>query len=171
MIKKLAYYLIILVFASSCAQQSEDTIRLIPEGYLGTVMIIFNQKNGEAEEYEDGKRVYRIPETGILYTQFEPNYGIQKHEYFYLDTNGNRTEIDFLLLNSKEKSLEEVSNDKVYAYFEYALGRVRKFDPDTKELLYTIQPARTFFLGNAKDIDEDYRKQENFTFEHHNNRG
>ena len=94
-IKKLKYF-VILICVCSCAQQkAEDTVRLIPEGYIGSVLVIFNQENGEPKEYEEGKRIYRIPENGVLKTQFEPNYGMQNHQFFYVDKKRSRTEIPF----------------------------------------------------------------------------
>jgi hypothetical protein len=168
MIKKITYYLLLLLTITSCAQEAEDTIRLIPEGYQGTVLIIFNQEDGTPKEYEGGKRVYKIPENGILKTQFKPNYGVQKHEFFYVNNKGERTEIPFVVTQN-EKEFSEKSNDKIYAYLEQTLGKVEKYDPKTKELLYTIQPARTFYVGNLIDIDKDYQEQLNFTFKHHKN--
>ena len=81
MIKKTTYYLLLLLTITGCAQEAEDTIRLMPEGYQGPVLIIFNQKYGTPKEYEGDKRLYRIPENGILITQYGPNYGMQKQQF------------------------------------------------------------------------------------------
>ncbi len=167
LLKKLKYF-VLLICISSCAQQGEDSIRLIPEGYQGAVLIIFNQEDGAPKEYEEGKRVYRIPENGVLKTQFKPNYGIQNHQFFYLNNKGERTEIPFVVINSKEEA-KEIDSNSMHAYFEKTLGKVERYDPDTKELLYTIQPARTFYVGKLKDIDSEHRELLNFTFKHHKN--
>ena len=50
----------ILLFIS-CGNQTEDTVVLIPEGYVGPVLVIYGQTDGAEKEYENGKRVYRIP--------------------------------------------------------------------------------------------------------------
>lgn len=166
MIRKIIYNLILLITVTSCGQEAEDTIRLIPDGYKGTVLIIFNQEDGEPKEYEDGKRLYRIPENGVLKTQFKPNYGTQKHQFFYVDNNNNRTEIPFIAISSKEDFNKFKDSLKVYAYLEKALGKIEKYDPKTKELLYTIQPARTFFVSNLKDPDKDFGEQLGFITKH-----
>lgn len=165
MIKNIAYYLLLLLIITGCAQEAEDTIRLIPEGYQGTVLIIFNQEDGTQKEYEGNKRVYRIPENGVLNTQFKPNYGMQKYEFFYVNDKGERTEIPFVMTQDK-KGFDEKDNGKTYAYLEQTLGKIEKYDPKTKELLYTVQPARTFYIGNLVDVDKDHQEQLNFTFKH-----
>ncbi len=47
-----ATILMLLITIVGCAQKAEDTIRLIPEGYEGSVMIIYNQKDGVPKEYQ-----------------------------------------------------------------------------------------------------------------------
>ncbi len=167
MIKKITY-LILFITLVSCAQKAEDTIRLIPEGYEGAVIIIFNQEDGAPKEYEGDKRVYRIPESGVLRTQFEPNYGIQNHQFFYVDNNGERTEIPFVMTQNDGK-IDKKGSDKTNAYLEQTIGKVEKYDPDTKELLHVIEPARTFYIGKLENVDKDYQEQLNFTFKHHKN--
>ncbi|NAS12670.1 DUF6843 domain-containing protein [Poritiphilus flavus] len=168
MIKKIAFCLLFLLTLASCAQEAEDTIRLIPEGYQGAVLIIFNQEDGTPKEYEESKRVYRIPTDGVLRTKFKPNFGTQKHQFFYVDDEGKRTEIPFVMVQGKENlSGINKGDGKVYAYLERASGESIKIDADGNE--YSISPTRTFYLGDLKDIDKDYREQLDFTFKHHKN--
>jgi len=161
--------LMILLSMVGCAQKAEDTIRLIPEGYEGPVMIIYNQKDGVPKEYEENKRVYRIPDNGLLRTQFEPNYGVQNHQFFYVDSIGERTKIQFVMTNIEGFASVNKGSDKVFAYLEQTIGKVEKYNPDTKELLHTIEPARTFYIGKIEDINMDYQEQLNFTFKHSKN--
>lgn len=97
---------------------AEDSIWLIPEGYVGPVIIIFNQPEGAPKKYENGKRVYEIPENGILRTRFGPNNGIQKHWYFYVNADGNRTPIEYI--DQWEINERKYSPEKVYAFDEGA---------------------------------------------------
>jgi hypothetical protein len=166
MMKMNAYYLLFLITILGCSQVSEDTIRLIPEGYQGTILIIFNQKDGAPKEYEGNNRIYRIPESGVLKTQFKPDYGVQKNKFFYLNDEGERKEIPFVMTYDKNK-FDKMVNTKIYAYLEQTLGRVEKYDPKTKELLYTVQPAISFYIGNLRDVDNDYLEQLNFCYKHH----
>jgi hypothetical protein len=75
----------------------DDEIFVLPKGYKGVVVILYNQKNGQPVRYEKGKRVYEIPLDGVLRTQFDINegwHGIGK--YFYTE-NGRRVEIPYKL--------------------------------------------------------------------------
>jgi len=62
---------------------------LIPEGFKGRVNIIFNQPNGASPLYDHGRRLYRVPASGILMTRFNDEYGFVNHQYYYADVNGN----------------------------------------------------------------------------------
>ena len=46
---------------------------LIPKDFRGVVYVVSDQENGTEKEYEGIHRVYRIPESGILFTQFSQN--------------------------------------------------------------------------------------------------
>lgn len=81
---------VILLFAfSSCRNITYETI-LIPEGYTGDVIIIFNQKGKEKRKFEGKHKVYEIPKDGILLTEFkdEGKQGsLQKREAYNITLN------------------------------------------------------------------------------------
>ncbi len=64
---------------------------LIPNDYKGRVCIIFNRNQGAPTKYENGRRVYQIPDNGILLTQFKDEYGLIDHHYYHIDKSGKRT--------------------------------------------------------------------------------
>lgn len=69
-------------------------IHYIPEGYIGKIYIFFNDKSGKKKEKYGNSRVYRIPETGILRTQFRENLGwidADNDLLFYYITMGGDT--------------------------------------------------------------------------------
>jgi hypothetical protein len=73
--------------------RAQHEVHLIPSGYRGPVIVIFNDSAGAAKEYENRARLYRIPPSGILRTQFGPNDGWRRADYYYLDVHGYRTRI------------------------------------------------------------------------------
>jgi len=83
-------YLWLFTIVLGCKNPEPETY-LIPDGFKGTVNVIFNQTKGEPPRYENGRRIYEIPANGILLTQFKDEYGIIDHEYYYVKHNGNRT--------------------------------------------------------------------------------
>ena len=76
----------------------EDEVFVMPEKYEGPVFIIHGRTDGEAKMFEGDKRLYRIPRSGILKTQFTLNYSPHWIEYYYEDSVGNRTTIPELWL-------------------------------------------------------------------------
>ena len=72
---------------------ASDDIFLIPEDYRGQVLILYGQENGQPKEFENGWRIYRIPENGVLRTKFKlkGNYiNNSSSKYFLVDKDGNR---------------------------------------------------------------------------------
>jgi len=85
------------VALNSCSM-GKGEIHLIPNNYEGAVLIVFNVPDGKPEKYEDGKRVYEIPENGILKTQFEFNsdwVASSDLEYYYDLGNGERKKLPY----------------------------------------------------------------------------
>lgn len=79
-------------YVSRYLNRPERETFLFPENFRGAVYIIYNQKNGEPKAYEKKRRIYKIPDNGILFTQFKAEYGRIDHQYFFVDRNGQRTE-------------------------------------------------------------------------------
>lgn len=86
---------IIAFFIFIQVNKASDDVFIIPADFKGTIAVIYGQKNGTEKEYESGKRLYCIPQNGILKTQFElkgetANFG----EYYYLTEDGQRIRIE-----------------------------------------------------------------------------
>jgi hypothetical protein len=99
------------VYGTSSCRFTEPELFLIPKGYSGRIDIIYNQTNGQQRQYENKRRVYNIPNNGILLTQFNDNYGSIDQEYYYVDSLGNRQPLK-IFTNSVGKNSERKSNDK-----------------------------------------------------------
>ncbi len=74
---------------------AEGEIHLLPENHTGWVLIIFNDAARKPPLYEEERRVYQIPEDGVLRTQFPPNRpstpdGTRK--YYYVTDSGERSQ-------------------------------------------------------------------------------
>ncbi|RZF84824.1 hypothetical protein EXT46_03075 [Pseudoalteromonas sp. CO325X] len=85
-----------LLPACTEVKESEPTIYLIPEGYVGSLYIVFNAPNGQPPKYEGNSRVYHIPPSGVLVTQMDANEGwiaSDKIQFFSVSINGNRKPI------------------------------------------------------------------------------
>ena len=68
-------------------------IYLIPNNYQGKVEILYGIINGQKKESEGLWRVYRIPESGKLKTQYElkgNSISLDNCKFYYTDLKGNR---------------------------------------------------------------------------------
>lgn len=102
-----------LMSLTGCYNHPEPETYLIPKGFTGRVNVIFNQKNGAAIKYENGRRIYEIPSNGILLTQFKDEYGIINHQYYYVDSAGKRSELEvYKFEHFKKDSAGYVVTDK-----------------------------------------------------------
>lgn len=84
----------------SCSDERVPETFLIDKDFRGDFYIIYNQKGAQKEKFEGDARVYEIPKTGVLFTEFEPDWrGMSYHngrtsQRFYLvDEHGIRKEV------------------------------------------------------------------------------
>lgn len=60
----------------------------LPAGFSEMIYIVYDQKTGQREELDThGNRILRIPESGILYTQFKPaplTLVLKNQEFFFI---------------------------------------------------------------------------------------
>ncbi len=69
--------------AESGLQQGIPEKHLLPEAYVGWVIVRFEIEEGSALSLEDGIRIYRHSEDGLLETSSPWNPGFKRQEYFY----------------------------------------------------------------------------------------
>ncbi|MFL1407237.1 DUF6843 domain-containing protein [Marinobacter sp. M1N3S26] len=87
------------IVTSGCtyASDREPETYVIPEGFVGQFYLVFNISGGQEQEYEGDSRLYRIPDSGFLLMQSDPNGGwieSDRIRFFYVSEDGERTEID-----------------------------------------------------------------------------
>ena len=135
---------------TSC-QVSRDEVYLIPEGFVGPVLIVFNQRQGQPTQYKEGSKVFEIPADGILETRFKAlpcgdgdwDWGWESQcalrvDHYYLNDDGTRVRIPNLSMNNSEN---------VVQIFEFTYGRF-ELSPGGKEVNYDL-----FMVGNLVERD------------------
>jgi hypothetical protein len=85
--------LLLCLWGYSSLSSVESEIYLIPDGYEGPVLVVYDQPNGQPPEYEGSARLYEVPDTGLLLTRFPPNQSRYRPEFWYVDEDGKRTPI------------------------------------------------------------------------------
>jgi len=123
-----AFILIFLLF-SGCkeSQECEREIYLIPEGFRGKIMVFFDQEDGQKKHYEKESRLYRIPASGFIKSQFPKNGGCMSDgriQFYYEDSLGMRSPLDYFL----NIDLDNLPEDRDYVLFTFLSEKGREPD-------------------------------------------
>lgn len=76
----------------ACYKPAEAEIHLIPDRYVGRVLIVHSVPGGIPAEYDDGTRLYRVPLSGVVLSQSSPNPGLGRRGYAYVHGDGDRVQ-------------------------------------------------------------------------------
>jgi hypothetical protein len=136
------FFLIISFMLSSCDTNGEQEIIVAPNNFKGYIIVIFNQKEGTPIKYEGKKRVYEIPQNGILKTQFKVNDGWREFAEYYYEKIAPENELPSFV------EIEKVPTDTI-AGFMGANGTVKK-DSESEERLEFSE----FYIGTKSDIEQ-----------------
>jgi len=158
---RILFFLVLIFVCSGCKSQvSEAEIYDIPKGFKGTVIVLFNQPDGQEKEYfysnGDSARIYRIPNDGVLKTQFEENCCIEsanRLKYFYsFESEDNCEPLPAQLFSSIKFGKNIV---KVYAYQK---GKVFIDDNPVEYISFDVGSYYDFFdsEGNRLEKWKDY---------------
>ncbi|MCH4824543.1 hypothetical protein ML462_15325 [Gramella lutea] len=149
---------LIFFLICSCIQNAEPETFLIPKDFRGRANIIYDQKCGLDEEYENGRRVYRIPEDGVLLTKFSKPSGFIDHKYYLVDKTGNRIELskmdvrDYNEDYTISKNPKEPPRDTLGVFKWGTLGSAAQMSDDG----YTFQE---FFVSDYNNLGKNYTKK------------
>ncbi len=127
--KHIVVVFLFLFVISGCKKSNkcEKEIYLLPDGFRGKLIVFFNQPDGQDIQYEDSARVYYIPQSGFLKSQFPKNGGCMNDgriNFFYLDSLGNRKPMDYFLNLPKDS----LPRDRDYILFTLLSNKESKPD-------------------------------------------
>lgn len=135
-----------------CADHAPSETFLIPENYKGAIVVVFENTNKEDDSKKE--RIYKIPESGILYTPHSRTTGILKHKYYYVDSSGNK--VKEIKSFDYEEYHNNISNpDEVYRLDIYD-GVTEKNDKSiyNNKMLWILMS-----FGSSKDNREALRRE------------
>ncbi len=140
-----------IYFFASC-QTAESETFIIPYGYKGKVIVVFEKKNGVSPKFERNSRVYEIPPSGILVTQFKINEGFMNRQFYYYDSLKQRIPIKYFK-NEKEAEL----TNEVGIFYSGTAG-IYGNSGDSLSVVY-----QEFIISDYKSLNlfftDDYKKK------------
>ena len=142
---------LILLFALFSCKKSEREILVLPKGFKGYVIVIFNQENGTPINYKDRSRVYEIPQDGVLRTQFPTNGGWGDFPIFYYGSI------------SPENQLPQVISNETILGIKGSTGSIRKNSFSDERVWFAKYYIET--KENIQRIKENAKKVDILKFE------
>ncbi len=138
------------------SKRSEKAIYLLPDGYIGPVIVVLNQSAGMPEKYEGKSRVYEIPSTGVLYSKFGVNVGVQDEgdeRFYYRRQDGARTPLPYLL-NWTVGSIKDFNAAQMQVVTVRGSGFGSSVNKNNQEFVY-----ESFVIGPLKDGETLFRQK------------
>lgn len=166
---KLALTTVVISFlVCSCSSQTKDGIFLIPQGFKGGVVILFDQPNGIERNVEAGRFVYPIPSNGVLLVKGPPETGLVRKEYYYVSTEGERRRIEQLRVTGDnspdglpQNRFGDISEDDFEnKVFVMNTGGFGSFNTSTKTVQYT-----SFVVSTPRENSSFYSQLQDRLFE------
>jgi len=127
---------------------AEDSIFILSKNFIGYIVVIHDQKSGTKPKYKGKKRVYEIPQNGILKTQFSNNSGWTNFPLFYYERIAPENKIPFTV------EPKGIPKDKVVVYGGTA-GVANKGHEGKEVVRYVL-----YYVGNNNQIDTAYEAAE-----------
>ncbi len=152
--KKIFYLISCVILLFGCKKNAESETFLIPDNYTGAIVIIFDQDNGNTKEYKDGRRIYNIPENGILYTQFSRVKGVLNQKFYYKNRSSKELKQivseGIQISDENESFVLDVYDGGFTVFPEGGIKEGKSGDYPTVEWIY-------FTIGKYSDNKEELR--------------
>lgn len=107
---------------------------MIPKEFQGVVVVLFDETDGTKPEYEGDARIYKIPQDGILKTQFTAPKVTGSYSFFYRDSNGKMnpmtyySPVDLADIRESESTIICFNIQKAVNTGEDSNNKVRRFE-------------------------------------------
>lgn len=137
--------------------KAEPETFLIPQNFRGQFEIVFNEPCGHTILYEKGRRIYQIPDNGVLITNAKQTFGVIDRKFYSVDENGNQAELPEFHWNR----FEEEKGDWHWTFSRTKLSNdlvgVMNNPGIINYLIFTVSDYQSL-EKESKDIKEEKRK-------------
>ena len=151
--KAIALFSILLTFGMiGCNFAGEQEMIVVPRNFKGYIIVFLDQKDGKPMKYSGSKRVYEVPQNGILKTQFKYNEGWKEAPEYYYERIAPENKLRSYV------RLEDVPIDTIVGFMG-AGGTIKKSEHSDDRLEFSL-----FFIGTKSEIEEAKEKVEKLDF-------
>ncbi len=111
-----------------CAKKAELEKYIIPNKYIGIIVLVCDYSEGQSKKYEGMYRIYNIDTLGVLLTKFDCNHGVfddtRKEMTFYY-SNGKQIPYRFFLNKKPSEKVKDPPHNEIQVY-SFIYGTVGK---------------------------------------------
>lgn len=142
--------------------KAEPETFLIPENFRGRIVIFYEESCAEKPLYENGRRLYRFPDDGILITKFKRPKGFLDRKFYFVNERGERTPIvqrdvrDFNFKGRISNVENEPSRDETAAFYSHERLHIMTSNSKTGFIISTFR----YF---EKDEKESWNESRQFS--------
>ncbi len=159
--KKQLLILFICLLSVSCSVFAKPVkiMYLLPEGFTGGVLVLYNQADGvNSEVSKEGTIKYRIPKDGFLKVKGDFPEDVYNFNFFSVNSKDELTSIEYIErsfvppgmnLRNFDELTEDEKNNKIFAMNHRTIG----FEIQKKSV-----PLYAFSIGYPKDSSSYYDK-------------
>ncbi len=128
--------------------KAEPETILIPQNFRGQFEIVFNEPCGQSLIYEKGRRIYHIPENGILITSGKRTMGVIDRKFYLVDESGNQAELP----EFHWSKFEEEQNDWHWTFSEIKLSK------DLVGVFWAYRNGFSFIVSDYLSLEKEDKK-------------
>ncbi|MEQ1922952.1 MAG: hypothetical protein ABL952_10640 [Pyrinomonadaceae bacterium] len=136
-------------------RKAEPETFLIPKDFRGMLVVFYNEPCGRPPIYRDGRRVYEIPQDGVLITQSEENRGGLNQKFYLVDSEKNEIEIPFFRRQNFETEKKEWPIFHQGSAEDFTKETVGVFWGYGSETYFVSQDSFSFIISNFHLFEKD----------------
>jgi hypothetical protein len=156
----------LFILSITSCNTAEPATYFLPENFEGMFTVIYSQKFGKSKEYENDRRIYRIPSSGILMTQFDFQDGNRNDLFLIKSSRGYDTLQEFLPAEPFKgtnirtpRSLTHDTSEIAINFRQVITYYPKFFNSDQKHHLDSSFAYELITIGKASTLKDDSLKK------------
>ncbi len=128
-------------------------IFLLPAGFRNEFVVFYDEPCGVEPTFEDGHRLYDIPESGVLIAKFKSNGGFLDRTFYFVDQEGTRSEFPAFDFQNFETELKEWSythKTPVEDFSRQTVGAFWAYGSDTSRISHN---STGYIVSSYQDFE------------------
>ncbi|MDM7922266.1 MAG: hypothetical protein QUS14_08185 [Pyrinomonadaceae bacterium] len=137
--------------------EGEDFV--VPAAYQGEIVVFYNEPCGTPVHYERGRRIYEIPNEGVLITQGLKNEGYHDRKFYIRQSDGILDEIPIFGRQDFETEKKEWGTYTRATQPELTLDTVGAFWSHGRETYFLSRDSIGYTVSTYREFSRDAKER------------